>query len=143
VGETMSDELAFSSKIDLWLLILLLTGVSACVWGIAKIWDANAAILWPVALLLAVGILLPLWVLVSLRYFLSDDSLRVVCGPFRWQIAIKEISVVSPTHNYKSSPALSLDRLLIEYGEGRRITISPEPRKEFLRQLEHRRKPAG
>jgi len=143
LGEKMTDELAFNSKIDLWLLILLLTGVSACIWGIAKIWDANLVILWPLALLLTVGILLPLWVLVSLRYFLSDDGLRVRCGPFHWRIAIKEITVISPTHNLKSSPALSLDRLLIEYGEDRRIIISPEPRDEFLRQLKFRRKPDG
>ena len=139
----MNDELAFNSKIDLWLLILLLTGVAACLWGVAKIWDAGSAILWPVAVLLAVGVLLPIWVLVSLKYFLSDDSLRVRCGPFHWQIAIKEITSVNPTTDAKSSPAMSLDRLLIEYGVGHRIMISPEPREEFLRQLEYRRKQAG
>jgi hypothetical protein len=37
---------------------------------------------------------------------------------------------------------MSLDRLLIEHGENGRVLISPEPRAEFLRQLEYRRKQA-
>ena len=139
----MNDELAFNSKIDLWLLILIMTAVAACLWGMATIWDSGAAIAWPVMALLAVGILIPIWVLGSLRYFLSNETLRVRCGPFRWQLPIKSIHAISPTNNLRSSPALSLDRLLVEYGDDQRINISPEPRDEFLRQLEHRRKQAG
>jgi hypothetical protein len=139
----MSDELAFNSKMDLWILILLLTAVAACLWGVAQIWDANSAILWPLAALLALGVLMPLWIIVSLKYFLSDDCLRVRCGPFHWRIPIKDITAVTPTNAAKSSPAMSLDRLLIEHGSNDRVMISPEPRKEFLRQLEHRRKQAG
>ena len=139
----MGDELTFNSKIDLWLLVLVLTAVAGCLWGVAKIYDADQALLWPLALLLAAGILLPVWALVSLRYFLSDDALRVRCGPFRWRIPIREIKSVTPTNDAKSSPAMSLDRLLIEYGDGNRLMISPEPREEFLRQLEHRRRQAA
>lgn len=139
----MNDELAFNSKIDLGLLTLVLLAVAACLWGIAKIWDRGDLMLWPLGLLLAVGILLPIWVVVSLRYFLSDDNLRVRCGPFRWLIPIKDITSVSPTNNASKSPAMSLDRLRIDYGEGQSLLISPEPRTEFLRQLEHRRKNAG
>ncbi|HUF74245.1 MAG TPA: PH domain-containing protein [Gammaproteobacteria bacterium] len=136
----MSSELGFNSKIDLWLLIVILTAVAACLWGIGAIWDANSVVFWPVALILALGgILLPIWIIVSLRYYLSDEVLRVRCGPRQWNIAIRDITSVSPTNEAKTSPALSFDRLLIEYGTGR-VLISPEPRVEFLRQLEHRRK---
>lgn len=138
----MSDELVFNSKMDLWILILILTLVTACIWGVAQIWDANSAILWPVAGVLAIGVLLPLWLLVSLRYFLTDSALRVRCGPFKWRIPIAEISAISPTNNAASSPAMSLDRLLIEYGDSKQLMISPEPRAEFIRQIEHRRKQA-
>jgi hypothetical protein len=138
----MSDELAFNSKMDLWILILLLTAVAACLWGVAQIWDANSAILWPFAVLLALGVLMPLWIIVSLKYFLSDDRLRVRCGPFHWRIPIRDITGVTPTNNARSSPAMSLDRLLIEHGENGRVMISPEPRDEFLRQLEYRRRQA-
>ncbi len=139
----MRDELAFNSKMDLWLLILVLTAVAACLWGVAQIWDAGSAVLWLLAPLLALGILLPLWILGTLKYFLSDEVLRVRCGPFRWQIPIRDIKSVTPTNESRSSPAMSLDRLEIEYGDDQRLLISPEPREEFLRQLEHRRKQAS
>lgn len=138
----MSDELAFNSKIDLWLLILIGTGVAACLWGAAEIWDGNRAVLWPVAAILLIGILVPLWALISLRYFLSDDSLRVRCGPFNWRIPIGDIRAVTPTTSARAGPAMSFDRLQIDYGENGSLLISPEPRDEFLRQLEHRRRQA-
>lgn len=140
----MSDELAFNSKMDLGILIAVLTVVAACLWGVARIWDADSVLLWPVALvLLAGGILLPLWMILSLKYFLSDDRLRVRCGPFHWNISIGDITAVSPVSDFNSSPAMSADRLLIEHGDGGRLKISPEPRAEFLRQLDHRRKQSG
>lgn len=139
----MTDELAFNSKIDLGYLILILTGVAACLWGIARIWDADSLLLIPVAVVLAVGVLLPVWMIASLKYFLSDRMLRVRCGPFSWRIPIEDINDVTPTQNSKKSPVLSFDQLLIEYGDGESLVISPEPRKEFLRQLEHRRKQAA
>ncbi|MGD8339144.1 MAG: PH domain-containing protein [Gammaproteobacteria bacterium] len=139
----MRDELAFNSKMDLWMLILLLSAVAACLWGVAKVYDANSTMLWLLLPVLAVGILLPLWILGTLKYFLSDETLRVRCGPFHWLIPIRDIKSVTPTSDAKSSPAMSLDRLQIEYGDHRSLIISPEPREEFLRQLEHRRKNAS
>ena len=139
----MTDELAFNSKIDLGYLILILTAVAACLWGIARIWDADSLLLIPVAVVLAVGVLLPVWMIASLKYFMSDRVLRVRCGPFSWRIPIGDITEVTPTQNSKKSPTLSFDQLLIEYGDSESLVISPEPRKEFLRQLDHRRKRAA
>lgn len=139
----MSDELGFSSKVDLSILIGLLAAVAACVWGIAALWDDGAAQRWLLPFLLtlplAVGILLPLWALVSLRYFLSADTLRVRCGPLAWRIPIREIESVKPSDESRVCPALSFDRLRIDRAGGQSLIISPEPRAEFLRQLEHRR----
>jgi Bacterial PH domain len=143
----MSDELAFNSKMDLWILIVVLSAVAACVWGLAAYWAELLARGWLVtglvAVPLAIGILLPLWLIVSLRYFLSPDTLRVRCGPFQWRISIRQITSVGPTQNPLASPAMSLDRLRIEYGPGQALAISPDPRDEFLRQLEYRRRQAA
>jgi len=136
----MSGELSFGSKIDLWLLILLLLAVATCIWVAGENWESIASGNWALGLPLALGIGLPLWILASLRYFLSDDTLRVRCGPFRFRVLIAEITDISPTINPVSSPALSLDRIRIEIGGRRAIMISPEPREEFLRQLEFRRR---
>lgn len=143
----MSDEIAFNSKIDLWLLIVLLTAVALCLWIVAESWNGILARGWLfgalVAVPLVIGIVLPLWLIVSLKYFLSDRQLRVRCGPFTWCVPIAEITAVAPTNNLLSSPAMSLDRLKIEYGQGKAVMISPEPREEFLRQLEFRRRQAA
>jgi hypothetical protein len=142
----MSDELAFSSKVDLWLLIVLLVAVAICGAILAHNWNELLGRGWLFTALigipLAIGVIFPLWIVVSLRYFLSDQALRIRCGPFTWRIALGEITAVSETSNPLSSPALSFDRLRIEYGNGRAVMISPEPREEFLRQLNHRRQTA-
>jgi hypothetical protein len=139
----MNDELAFNSKTDLGLLILLLGFAAVCFWVIAELWTGLVARGWLVAaavgIPLGLGILLPLWLVVSLRYFLSAETLRVRCGPWRWRIPIRDISAVESTGSARAGPALSFDRLRIAYGGGRSIMIAPEPRTEFMRQLEHRR----
>jgi hypothetical protein len=138
----MNDELPFSSKIDLWLLIVLMSAVALCLWAIGENWQGIVNGNWLLGLALIPGVLVPLWLLGSLRYFLSDETLRIRCGPFKWRVPIREITAISPTRSPLSSPALSLDRLRIEYSQGRAIMISPEPREEFIRQLEFRRKQA-
>lgn len=147
VADRMSDELAFNSKIDLWIVILVLVPVAACAWALAAYWNPLIARGWGLTALaavpLAAGIVLPLWLIVSLRYFLSDDTLRVRCGPFHWRIPIPEITAVGPAREPLSSPAMSMDRIRIAYGSGQTLTISPEHKNEFLRQLDHRRKQAA
>ncbi len=143
----MRDELAFSSKVDLGLLILVLTVVAICLWLLGANWRLLLGAGWfitaLVAIPLVIGIVLPLWFVTSLRYFLSDDTLRVRCGPLHWRIRVGDIRAVEPTRNASSGPALSLDRLRIETADGETVLISPEPRQEFLRQLEHRRAQAA
>lgn len=85
--------------------------------------------------ILLLGAGFPLWLLVSTRYTLTDDVLKIRCGPFGWQIALQDIRNVTPTRNPLSSPALSLDRLQIDYGRGKTIMISPKDSGEFLAEL--------
>lgn len=134
-----SDRLLFSSKIDLWLLVLLLALPAGCFVAVVQLWDQLSGALWWVLAILAVAAIVPLWLLVSTRYSMSENELFVRCGPFKWTVPIAEITKIERTRNPLSSPALSLDRLRIDYGPGRSIMISPEPRKAFLQQLEHRR----
>lgn len=134
----MSDQLVFRSKVDMWLLILLFLPAAACFTGAAQYYTAVSTRYWWLGILLAVGIVMPLWLFFSLKYFMSDTELRVRCGPFRWTIGIGEISKIAATKAAWSNPAMSLDRIRISYGQGRSVVISPEPRHEFLRQLEAR-----
>ncbi|UCE32806.1 MAG: PH domain-containing protein [Burkholderiales bacterium] len=124
------------SKVDPWLRLVIVAGALLALAGTV----AMAATPQPVVRLLAVpiavlGAVLPLWVLLGTTYRLEPQSLEVRCGPFRWHVPIREIQDVRPTRNPLSSPALSLDRLRIEYGERSAIMISPRDRERFLREL--------
>ena len=87
-------------------------------------------------LLIAV-LLLPAWLLLGTRYSLTDDALKVRAGPFRWTVPLAEISSVRPSRSILSAPALSLDRIQIDYG-ARRILISPRERQRFVDELRQR-----
>lgn len=135
-GDSMAS-ITFPSKVDTWLALALLAGVGAAIVGVLA---AGSVLPWPVALVvLGLGCVLPVWLLVSTRYTLDDDKLVVRSGPFRWRVPIREIKSVTPTRCALSSPALSLDRLRIEYGDSRSIMVSPKNRGGFLLELEARR----
>jgi hypothetical protein len=77
-----------------------------------------------------------LWTLYGTRYTLTESTLIVQSGPFRWLIDLEAITEVFPTRNPLSSPACSLDRLHIRYGKSRLgMMISPQDRAGFLQDL--------
>ena len=126
----------YVSKRDTWLVVVI--------WAASAIgFGAVAAALWaacadPRALLTAL-VTLPLlalgpWVLYGTGYATEATELAIRGGPFRWRVAYAEIRLVEPSSNPLSSPACSLDRLLIEYGK-RRILVSPLDREGFVSAL--------
>ena len=88
--------------------------------------------------LIAVGIRLPLWLLYTTQYLVEDEVLKIQSGPFKWTIPITSISQVVETTNPRSSPALSLRRLEITYGESKTIMVSPKDREGFLEAIGQR-----
>jgi hypothetical protein len=77
-----------------------------------------------------------LWTLYGTRYTLTESTLIVQSGPFRWLIDLEAITEVFPTRNPLSSPACSLDRLHIRYGKSRLgMMISPQDKAGFLQDL--------
>ncbi|MCZ2156874.1 MAG: PH domain-containing protein [Bryobacterales bacterium] len=77
--------------------------------------------------------------LASTYYVFEGGILRVRCGPLRWSIPLDHIHRVEPSRNSRSSPALSLDRLRIDYGCGKFVLVSPEDKEGFLREINARR----
>jgi len=127
----------FVSKRDAWLV--------AVIWAASLVDFGVAAWLWlgprgvpafVAPLLLAAGVF-QLHVLYGTDYTLDADSLRIRASFFRWRVPLAAIVSIEPTRNPLSSPACSLDRLLIRYG-GKRIMISPLDQAGFLRALHHR-----
>jgi hypothetical protein len=137
----MKDEpLVFRSKVDAWLgAILIATPILAVASILRSAIPEGGAVVSFVALLAVLPVGLPLWLLCSTHYTLTATTLSVRCGPLSWHVPLEDIRSVQPTRNSLSSPALSLDRLRIDYGRGRTIMISPTDRERFLRELEARR----
>lgn len=71
------------------------------------------------------------------EYGLDDTHLVVRFGICRRRIPLTDISEVYPTRNPLSAPALSLDRLHVQFGQGifKAVMISPADRERFLDEL--------
>ena len=123
----------FKSKIDLWLGLIILGSAALSLLvtlGMVIIMDIAGTLF--SLLLLAAGVALPLWILFGTRYIVSAETLKVKSGPFSWDIPIASITSVRNTKNPLSSPALSMDRIQIQYQQGKSLMVSPRDKSEFL-----------
>lgn len=130
----------YRSRIDLWLGVLVGTGVIISLITLVTLLLSPVAGRWfLIAPLTVLGVIFPVWVFSTTYYTLSDDSLDVHSGPFRWQIPVCSIVSVLSSRNPLSSPALSLNRLEIMDAQGRKVLISPREMDAFQHDLETRR----
>ena len=137
-------ENVYRSKVDLWLVVV---AVAAPIVLLDFVLDGvntpeKLAELMAVAIVVAVlGIFA--WLYFSTRYTITGEFLMVKEGPFSWIIPLEDISSIEPTRNPISSPALSLDRLLIRYGKSAELLISPKDKEAFMTELKKHLKPSS
>lgn len=134
------DTAVFPSKRDAWLVLALWGAVAALLAAGFDLLQAPVAgelrIAGPLVAGATAGLLL--WVLYGTDYRLEAEEIRIRSGPFRFRVPLAAIESVRPSRSPWSSPACSLDRILIRYGR-RRILISPADREGFYRALQARR----
>lgn len=116
----------FPSKVDTWLRVVL--SLSAVLCFATAIWYLRLPeaeqMTWPtVTLLLAGG--LCLWIMTTTYYRVYEDFVLIRSGPFRWRLRISSIGYVRASRNPIASPALSMERIALGYGNQRAILISP------------------
>jgi hypothetical protein len=134
----------YRSKIDAWLVIILVSVPAVLLDFILDGIGVEDRLGTLLELSVVVAVLaLILWLYWSTRYTISGDFLLVKSGPFSWVIPIEDITSIEPTRNAMSSPALSLDRLLINYGHGSELMISPKDRARFMTELKKHLKPGA
>jgi hypothetical protein len=134
------EPLVFRSKVDGWLGAIVAAAVLAMLGGAWTTLSENEGVQGVLAALPGViAAVLAVWVFFGTDYRLDVSELYVRSGPFRWRVPLREIRSVTPTRNPLASPALSLDRLRIDYGDGRWIMVSPADSERFQRELEGRR----
>jgi hypothetical protein len=128
----------FRSAVDRWMrLVLWLLGlyaVGASIAG-AVIWEANreAAVACLLSGLLMGGILFAL--VVPVEYALTADALVIRSGLLRSTVPLAKITIVRPSRSLWSAPALSMNRLRIDYGKKKWTLVSPADRSGFVAAL--------
>ncbi len=129
----------FKSKVDSWIIALLVIVIVGVVFAIANAAvRASDPLVATAMILLGIAIAaLIVWLTLGTYYVVDRGKLIIAAGPIRWKVAIEQISSVEATRSPLSSPALSLDRLRIRYGKNRRIMISPADKAGFLKAIGH------
>jgi hypothetical protein len=131
----------YASKIDLWLALILIGSMAVCAFAAYRVIGIGHRLaLLSAILMLVIGIGLPLWLMTSTSYSLSTSQLLIKSGPFKWVVPIATIVRITPTSSSLSSPALSLDRIRIDYGNRESVMISPKNLEQFLKDLGERRR---
>lgn len=131
----------YRSKVDWWLAVILaIPPVAAVAVMAAGLVGGELPVVGIGATMTAIMAAVYFGVTFPIRYGFDELHLIVRHGLCRQMIPLAKISNVRPTHNPLSSPALSLDRLWVQYGTGlfRAIMISPAERDAFLNDLSQR-----
>jgi len=118
--------MVFKSAIDSWYYGTMV--VTAVILAIALIAVLKSGAMAGVVIVLLAAVLslgLPIWLMLTTDYTVRTDVLDVRSGPFRWRIPRSEIHRIHPSRSLLSSPALSLNRLEIQYGQSKTILVSP------------------
>ena len=125
----------FSSKKDWWVLAFLVCLSGLLVQLLLTMQAKGNISAYPVhSATYIITIFIIWWPLFNTRYVVENEQLIVRCMFLKWIIPLNQIQRVSPTTNSIASPALSLDRIKIEYtknGENKFILLSPRDKTAF------------
>ncbi len=128
----------FESKRDLWLILILRLTPFIVLVAVAGGWYAeHRSMRGPIAgvfVLVVFELFFFESFLRSTYYVIDAGTLIIRSSFFTWRVPIAEIRSITPTRSGRSAPALSLDRLRIEY-RARSILVSPENPERFIEAL--------
>ena len=128
----------FESKRDAWIVLLLRVIPLAVLAIVTLAWyqthrDMRGPLLGAI-LLIAFEVFFFESIMRSTYYVIEGPTLIIRSSLLTWRVPIAAIRSITPTRSALSSPALSLDRLRIEYG-GKWILVSPEDKRQFIESL--------
>lgn len=121
----------YKSKIGLELVIPLLI-----VFGTALILILNEKSSWLGLIILFTVILFVVHMFMTTYYVINENNLTIKCGfLINLTLDIRTIKKISETNNLLSSPATSIDRIEIMFGNFDSVIISPKDKKEFINDI--------
>ena len=128
----------FESKRDPWLVLMFRLTPFVVLLAVGGGWYAEHHDLRGPIAAVFVLVLFELFFFESLLrgtyYVIDAGTLLIRSSFFTWRVPIAEIRSITPTRSGRSSPALSLDRLRIEY-RGKAIMVSPDDQRRFIEAL--------
>jgi hypothetical protein len=131
--------MTYKSKKDTWLIVVIATSTLVNVFaGAALILFAPAIWVRFIGLVMMFASMITILLTTPVSYTIDRDSLHVRAGYKHWTIPIQNILAARPSRDWLASPALSMDRLEIEYKdwEGTSLLlISPKRTDQFLDEL--------
>lgn len=119
----------FISKIDTWLLAVLIISFTSVFIAIAINFDWLSFTICTLTTLPALLFLYPC------QYKVKGTTLDIQCGVIHWKKDIMKMKTIRPTRNPLSSPAMSLDRLELQFKNGEKIMISPKDKVGFKERM--------
>lgn len=130
----------FHSKIDWWILGFVIAMTGLLVQLLFTMYAKGTMVEYPEHTMVYIFTIAVLWWPVfSTTYAIGNNTLTIRSMFLKWVIPLENIKTVSKTNNSISSPALSLDRLKIEYlkdGKMKQILVSPIDQQGFCKELQ-------
>lgn len=120
----------YPSKIDTWFIGLMVASLGIPL--ILSVWEGD----WWALLIMVITTLFVGNIFLSTHYTINGENLMIKSGIIISKtIKIKDIYRIEKTNSILSSPALSLDRIEIFYGNQNSIIISPKEKSDFITEL--------
>lgn len=129
----------FPSKVDKWLVALVAPALLVGPVSLIALGQTGSigAILFTVAVSVVVAAPV-VWIFTATAYFVTDTELIVRSGPLRIVVKLEAIQRIRSTATLLSSPALSLDRLEVQYAKRSAVVISPADKAGFVAAIQRR-----
>ena len=127
--------LVFRSKVGMGIvsiLFLTLGGVLVVVLMTTPA-ENRSAVLVGVLLVLLPVVAFVVWIYRTTVYRIESTVLTVHSGPLSWKVDLPSVRRLRATRSLLSAPALSLDRIAIEYGGDGTLVVSPADKAAFIR----------
>ncbi|MDC5188212.1 PH domain-containing protein [Acinetobacter baumannii] len=129
----------YRSKIDSWLIIFLAISSLFLLVLIYSNFDIQTLYEDLFFLVLLSSLALLIWLPIPTTYYVVDSEILRIHSIFlKWEIPLNAIQKIEQTSDSLSAPALSLDRIKIEYkkdGMYKSVMVSPQHKVDFIKQI--------
>ena len=126
--------MVFLSKKDTWMGIIFGALVAAFLWVLYHSVFVQLDILGIIVMITMIFFLGSIWF--NTRYIIEGNQLQISYGPIKKTIVIQDIKFIRKTKNPFVAPALSMNRVEINYGKYSTVQVSPKEIEKFVSELQ-------